>query len=194
MVIGRPNPRRKQQVFSTEAESPFAHFDPEHKKAGLFKDRYFLGFSFEDLSVKYEISIKTAKETYNKAERRIYQLLEDLDSARPDTSHYKQLAERSSDKMPKGVKVFLMHHLFGLRPSEIMEILDIKSPSYVTKELKRVSDQIISGELALIESTPEEQARAKARLETINAKRRERRRKNADEINAKRRTKKKKSK
>ena len=191
---GRPNPKRQQQVFSTEAESPFAHFDPTHKKAGLFKDRYFLGFSFEDLSVKYDVSIQTAKSTYHKAEARIYKLLQNLDAAAPDLTHYKQLAERSSEKMPKGVKVFLMHHVFGLRSSEIMEILSIKSPSYITNQIKRVSDLIRSGELNLIESTPQEQAEAKARLESQRKQRRENWNKNADAINAKRRKNKNQSK
>ena len=81
--------------------------------------------------------------------------------------------------MPKGQKWYLLNKLFGLRPSEIaeMEGLDRKSSS-VRQLIIRVSDQLAAGEISLLEIGPDEAEAAKARLETRNAKRRERYRRN----------------
>ena len=87
-----------------------------------------------------------------------------------------------------------MHYVFGLRSSEIMEILSIKSPSHITNSIKRVSDLIQAGELDLIETTPEEAEAAKNRLDNERKQRRENWNKNADSINAKRRKNKNQSK
>ncbi len=89
--------------------------------------------------------------------------------------------------MIKAVKVFLLHTLFGLRPSEICEILDIKSPSLVSRQIRNVSDQLICGELSFIDATPEEIEAARKRLESARTKKRAYDIKNKDRANALRR-------
>jgi hypothetical protein len=64
--------------------------------------------------------------------------------------------------------------LFGLRPSEIADLdgLDKKNSS-VRQLIIRMSDQLKAGEINLIETTPQESAAAKARLDSHRQKRRE---------------------
>jgi len=59
----RADPRlidREQQAFSTENDSPFSSFKPELKQTGIFVDRFFHKLSYEDLAVKYEMSVSNA--------------------------------------------------------------------------------------------------------------------------------------
>jgi hypothetical protein len=76
----------------------------------------------------------------------------------------------------KGIGVVsLLNKLFGLRPSEIAELEGLdKNSSSVRQLIIRVSDQLKAGEISLIETTQEESADAKARLDSHRKKRRER--------------------
>ena len=49
---GRPS-KRDQAIMSTEAESPFASFNPKLKQTGVFIDPFFNGWSYKDLALKY---------------------------------------------------------------------------------------------------------------------------------------------
>jgi hypothetical protein len=60
-------------------------------------------------------------------------------------------------------------------------------PSAVRGMIIRVSDQLRCGEISLFEKDPEEVEAAKARLDALREKRRERHAKNKDRINARRR-------
>jgi len=70
---------------------------------------------------------------------------------------------------------YLLNKLFGLRPSEIAELEGLdKNNSSVRQLIIRVPDQLKAGEISLIETTPQESANAKARLDTHRKKRQER--------------------
>ena len=67
-VDNRGDPRqstKEQQAFSTENENPFADFKPSLKQTGIFADRFFHGFSYDDLAVKYDMTADTARKTYH---------------------------------------------------------------------------------------------------------------------------------
>ena len=98
-----------------------------------------------------------------------------MDSDKPlDLSRYKKQIEERSGKIPKGQKWFLLNKLFGIMPSEIAEMEGMKGSSAVRQLIIRVSDQLRAGEIRLIDTTPEEEAAAKLRLEEHRKKRRER--------------------
>ena len=60
-------------------------------------------------------------------------------------------------------------------PSEIAEMEGLKKGSSAVRQLIiRVSDQLQAGEIHLIETSPEQTKEAKARLDTIRKKRRDR--------------------
>jgi hypothetical protein len=164
-------------VFSTENDSPFANFQPALKQTGIFVDRFFHNFSYEDLAVKYDMSKSNAIKTYHNAVNRVLAVLEAMDGERDvrNLNYWKKQVEERSGSIPKGQKWYLLNKLFGLRPSEIaeMEGLDKKSSS-VRQLIIRVSDQLKAGEISLIETTPEEAEAAKTRLDANRKKRRER--------------------
>jgi len=164
---------KPQRVFSTESENPFAGFDPEHKQTGLFVDRFFNGFSYEDLMQKYDMTYHTAVSTYSHAVNRILELLEEMDKASKRGRFVKQVEERSGH-LPKGQRWYLLNKLFGILPSEIAEMEGLKGSSSVRQLIIRVSDQLKAGEIRLIDATPEEAEQAKTRLDDHRAKRRKR--------------------
>jgi len=153
---GKPDNKRTQEAFSTENESAFASFEPGLKTTGVFRDRYFLGFSYEDLGVKYSLSVESARKTYHHAEQRIYKLLKDLDSKKRDLSYWEKLTTKKTGGMRQDVKIFLMHYVFELRPVEIQKLLNIKSLSYVSRQIKKITSQLKSEKISLADLVPSE--------------------------------------
>ena len=163
-------------IFSIENENPFRSFNPHLKKTGIFIDRFFLKFSYQDLAVKYDMSSDNARKTYHNALNRILAVLEAMDKGKitKQIDFYKKQVEDRSGKFPKGQKWYLLNKLFGLMPSEIAEMEGLEGSSSVRQLIIRVSDQLKAGEIRLIETTPKESKAAKARLDTNRKKRRER--------------------
>lgn len=180
-VDSRGDPRlstKDQQAFSTENENPFAEFKPSLKQTGIFVDRFFHGFSYDDLAIKYDMTTATVRKTYHNSINRVLAVIQAMDHGEVSTKQvefWKKKVEARSGSLPKGQKWYLLNKLFGLRPSEIaeMEGLDKKSSS-VRQLIIRVSDQLKAGEISLIETTPQESANAKARLDSHRKKRRDR--------------------
>jgi len=167
---------KEAQAFSTENESPFASFEPKLKQTGIFIDRFFHNFSYDDLAVKYDISRDAAIKIYHAATKRLLEVLEALDGKKDlrNLDHWKKQVEERSGSLPKGQKWFLLNKCLGFRPSEIAEMEGMKGSSSVRQLIIRVSDQLKAGEISLIESTTEEAEAAKARLDTNRKKRQER--------------------
>lgn len=176
--------------FSTEANSPFAGFNPDLKQTGVFIDRFFNKWSYEDLAVKYDTTAEGARKVYHVALSRLQAVVEALDGGK-DSPHnfepWKKMVEERSGGFPTGVKWYLLNKLLNMRPAEIARMEGVKHPSEVRGLIIRVSDQLRCGEISIFEKDPEEAEAAKARLEAKRAKRRERHAKNKDSINAKRR-------
>jgi len=167
---------REQLAFSTENESPFAHFKPELLQTGIFIDKFFNQMSYPDLAVKYDLSETDCVKRYSYATKRLLEVLKIMDSKieRDKNGKYLDRVNERSGSLPKGQKWYLLNKLFGLLPSEIAEMEGMKGSSSVRQLIIRVSDQIQAGEIILIEATPEESAAAKARLDKVRKKRRER--------------------
>jgi len=70
---------KEQQAFSTENENPFSSFQPSLKQTGIFVDRFFNKFSYEDLATKYDMDKKNAIRTYHNALNRVIVVLEAMD-------------------------------------------------------------------------------------------------------------------
>lgn len=168
---------REQQAFSTENESPFTHFKPDLLQTGIFVDRFFHRLSYSDLATKYDLSEDDCIKRYSYATKRLLEVLKIMDSKieKDRNSKYLKLVQERSGSLPKGQRWFLLNKLFGLLPSEIaeMEGLD-KRKSAVRQLIIRVSDQLKAGEIKLIEVSEEESAAAKARLDEVRKKRRDR--------------------
>ncbi len=177
-------------VFTTEGDSPFAGFNPSLKQTGIFIDRFFHGWSYEDLAVKYDVTVEVASSHYYNAVQRLQAVIEAMDGGKEGPHNFepwKQMVEERSGSLPVGVRYYLLNKLFQMRPAEIARMEGVKNPSGVRGMIIRVSDQLRCGEISLFERDPEETAEAKAKLDAQRKKRRERHAKNKDSINAKRR-------
>lgn len=175
--------------FTTESESPFASFNPSLKQTGIFIDRFFHGWPYEDLAVKYDVTVEVAQSHYYNAVKRLQAVVEALDGKDGPRNFepWKKMVEERSGSFPTGVKWYLLNKLLNMRPAEIARMEGVKNPSAVRGLIIRVSDQLCCGEISLFEKDPEEAEAAKARLEAKRAKRRERHAKNKDRVNSQRR-------
>ncbi len=175
--------------FTTEADSPFASFKPDLKQTGIFIDRFFNKWSYEDLAVKYDVTVEGARKLYHAAVKRLLDVVQALDGKEDsirDFGAWRQMVEERSGSFPLGVKWFLLNKLFQMRPAEIARMEGVSHPSGVRGMIIRVSDQLRCGEISLFEKDPEEAEAAKAKLDAQRKKRRDRYTKNKEKINAKR--------
>jgi len=161
-----------QRVFNTDAESPYAELVPNVKQTGIFVDRFFHKLTYADLATKYDTSPTTARKIYHNGVKRVLELLQMMDAKPRAMEQYQKQIEERSGKLGKGQKWFLLNKLFGVMPHEIAEMEGMKSSSSVRQLIIRVSDQLRSGEIRLIDTTPEESAAAKQRLDVQREKRR----------------------
>ncbi len=176
--------------FSTESESPFASFNPSLKQTGIFIDRFFHGWSYEDLAVKYDVTVDVAQSHYYNAVQRLQAVIEAMDGGKDslrDFGAWEEMVKKRSGSFPVGIRWYLLNKLFSLRPSEIAKLEGVKHPSEVRALIIRVSDQLRAGEISLLEVDQGEAEAAKAKLDAQRKNRRERYAKNKDQINAKRR-------
>lgn len=176
-------------VFTTEAESPFAGFNPDLKQTGVFIDRFFNKWSYEDLAVKYDITVEAARNIYHAAVKRLLDVVEALDGKEGPRNFepWKKMVEERSGSFTAGMRWFLLNKLFQMRPAEISRMEGVKNPSAVRGMIIRVSDKLRCGEISLFEKDAKEAEAAKARLEAKRKTRRERYAKNKGQINARRR-------
>jgi hypothetical protein len=152
---------------------PLCRVQPELETKGVFFERFFNGFSYADLASKYEMSEDNARKTFHNTVKRVLEILKVMASDKPlDLSSWKTRIEERSGKIPKGQKWFLLNKLFVIMPSEIAEMEGLKGSSSVRQLIIRVSDQLKAGEIRLIDTTPEESAAAKMRLDAKREKRR----------------------
>jgi len=171
-----------EMALSTENESAFASFEPNLKQTRLFIDKFFKKMSIEDLSVKYDMKPDKVHEYYAQAKRRVFDILEHLDAARPlKLERFWKRIEQRSGSMPKGQRWFLMNKIFMLTPSQIAEIENASADS-VSALIIRVSDQLRAKEIELFPVTQLEVLEAKARLDAVRARRREHRSNNLEKI------------
>ena len=165
-------PNKLEQALSTENESAFAHFEPNLKQTRLFIDRFFHKLSIDDLSIKYGMSKDKVHEYYNQAKKRVFDILEHLDSNRPlKLGHYWKQIEARSGHLSRGRRYFLMNKALGLLPSQIAK-LENANPDSVSILINRVADQLRAGEISLFEFTQSEAYEAKQRLDKVRARRR----------------------
>jgi hypothetical protein len=82
-----------------------------------------------------------AWKTFHNAVKRVLEILKAMDK-RLGMSHCTKQIEKRSGKLPKGQKWFLLNKLFGVMPSEIVEMEGLKGSSTVRQLIIRVSDQI----------------------------------------------------
>lgn len=178
-----------EMALSTENSSPFAHYEPSLVQTRLFIDRFFKKMPITDLSTKYEITPEQVYTRYEQAKKRLFDILEFLDSSRPLKLQgvWEQIEARSGS-LPKGQRYFLMSKVFMLTPSQIAELEGLKNADSVSALIIRVSDQLRAGEIELFPTSSSEKIEAKARLDAVRERRRKHRQNNLEKVRAYERT------
>jgi hypothetical protein len=137
------------------------------KQTGIFIDRFFHGWSYEDLAVKYDVSVDVAQRRYYNAVQRLQAVVEALDGGKDSARNFepwKKIVEVRSGNFPAGMRCFLLNKLFHMRPAEIARMEDVKHPSGVRGMIIRVSDQLSCGEISLFEKDPKRRKRPRPAL------------------------------
>ena len=82
---GQDDPRlssKEAQAFSTEAENPFRHYEPNHKQTSVFIKRFFGKWSYEDIAVAHGISTRAAHSLYYAGAKRLLAVIVEMDAVR----------------------------------------------------------------------------------------------------------------
>ncbi len=120
------------------------------------------------------MSPENAVKVYHNGVERVLAVLETMDqgNAVSNFEPLKQMVEERFVTMERRRKWYLLNKLFGLRPSQIARLEGLREASGVRALIIWVSDQLRSGEISLIETSPEEAEQAKARLDALRNNRR----------------------
>lgn len=116
------------------------------QKLGIFIDHFFNGFTYEDLSIKYEVTSERAMEVYGRAKTDFLSFL-DAWNREKEVLRNRLQAEahlQNLGKMPKKLKCFLLHYVFELSYAEISELLNVPK-QHISREIKSVEENIKQG-------------------------------------------------
>ena len=161
---------KENRLFETK-DSPWKQFEPSLIQTGIFIDRFFNKWSYEDLAVKYGITVHNVHGKYSKAVQLLFKILAEMDSGKKRVlKETKKRIEKRSGSIPDNQRWFLMNKVFGLIPTEIMEYEGLSSPRPIAHAIQTVGDRIAAGELEIFKPDAETMQAAKARLEAKRAK------------------------
>jgi len=137
----------------------FQNIDTRLKQSGIFIDRFFHRMSYGDLAVKYNTTRSGVAKMYVNAKKRIKKVVEAMDRAELAMSNGTPATD-----MPKTMRVFLLHTVFGLSNGEISRLLGMHH-SLVNRYINTVRDKVLAGEYDLLTFTDQDRDAARARLE-----------------------------
>ena len=106
-------------------------FSPQSLKTKVFVDRFFKGYSYQDLAEKYETSEDNVAKYYSNAVNRIFEVLEALDDQDMSLRRYNMAQSKIKNlkEINPNIKYFLLRELFLLSPREISEMVGISHGS-----------------------------------------------------------------
>jgi predicted DNA-binding protein YlxM (UPF0122 family) len=154
-----------EALFSTDNETPFAHFNPEHTNTKIFIHRFFKGWKFSDIGSKFEITEGMARKIYDRACQRLKDGVNIIDERKKINHNAIRALERSTAiQLPQRQKYYILFTIFKCTTPEIADMFKI-SKDTVKQGIKVVSDQLKSGELNFTDIAYPEQWEAKKRLD-----------------------------
>lgn len=154
-------------LFSTEAENPFASFQPKLDRTHVFLYRFFKGMSYQDIAVMLDTDPERVRQLYKDSVKRLLKALEVMDKRQAiidDAQARLKISEKASGKLTKTQEWLLLNKLFGLLPREIADIYEV-SIKTVSGRIKDNYDRIITGHTVFFDPTDKEIEDAHARIE-----------------------------
>lgn len=162
---GKPA-KENEAFFSTENESAFkSASEPKLKQTGIFIDRFFFQMGYDELSEKYDTSLRSVMALYTNAKKRIVKTVEAMDRV--------DLAKNNGApvmKTKRAVQAFLLHAAFELSVSEISRLMGV-SHTLIIRYLNTTKDRLMTGEISLFDYTDADREAAQERLEAARTKR-----------------------
>jgi len=166
----------KVTPFTTEADSPWADFQPTLSQTTVFIWRFFMKRSFEEIAEELDVEVATVMSHYQNAKARMTEALKLADSRTKTIAKWKQAMERSekaTGKLPKYMKWLLMNKVFDLTVGEIAD-LDGTTSATVASKIRVAYDKLALGEYVLLEPTPDDIEAARVRMAKKRASERKR--------------------
>ena len=115
-------------------------------KLAVFIDRFFNKMSPEAIAIKYDITIENVGKNYQKGKQTLFHVIDDMNHYR-EKLRVKKFAETAQDKMdklPNGVKAFLLRYVFDLNNADIAQILGITA-SNVCSGIRPLKNDVKAG-------------------------------------------------
>jgi hypothetical protein len=75
-----------EHIFNTDAENPFAEFEPNFKKTSVFIKRFFLKWEYSDIAQAHDISVSAAYKIYHYSVQRLLSVIMEMDQVRKSMS------------------------------------------------------------------------------------------------------------
>jgi hypothetical protein len=149
-----------QANFSDVQEIAFVSTkSPRLKQTGIFIDRFFFRMSYHELAEKYQVERSAVAKLYVNAKERLVKTIEAMDRVELAKNNGVALAA-----MPKAVRVFMLHAIFGLSNAEIGKFLGMHH-SLVHRCVTSTRDRILAGELDLLTAKDDDRQAARTRLQ-----------------------------
>jgi len=89
-----------ENIFNTDAENPFAEFEPNHKHTSVFIKRFFFKWEFSDIAQAHDISVSAAYKIYYYSVQRLLSVIMEMDQVRKTMSP----EERKKKDVEKQIK------------------------------------------------------------------------------------------
>ena len=161
----------KKTPFTTEADSPWADYQPTLNQTTIFIKRLLQGMSYEDIADELELSVDLVRSYYHSAKNRMIEALQFADSRNKTIAFWENTQKRSekvTGKLPKYMKWMLMHKVFDLSIQEITE-LEGAGKNDAASKIRWAYDRLVTGEYVLLDPTPEQIEAARQRIEKKRA-------------------------
>ena len=148
--------------LSTESRPAWAQTDFKNRQTSIFVDRFFGGFSFDDLAEKYDLTKSNAQSHYYNAIERLKRSVFYLDREE-NTAAIQRAIDEAEKTIPNSVKWLVMHKVMGISQKRIVELTGAKS-SNVAMQIRDAADRMAAGELDVLPFTDDERRRAAERI------------------------------
>lgn len=89
---------KEAQAFSTEAENPFRHYEPNYKQTSVFIKRFFAKWSYKDIAKAHDISIDAARKLYYAGVQRLLAVIMEMDAVDKMTREERKRANVAKSK------------------------------------------------------------------------------------------------
>ena len=141
----------------TDAWDNMLSHDANKKLTGIFIDRFFHGWRFKDLAVKYDLAdYRSAAAFYSQAKDNILQIVAALDKVRHN--RIKQM-EKTSGRFTAKAKAFIMAKCLDMTTEEIAQVTG-RSKDTIRRDIRDCAQRIRDGKPVLIFDGDDQQGRS----------------------------------